>query len=90
MTEYWGVGGATTAYEAAGSAQLSVPAQHSGGRRAAHSAVIPSLPVLAVTGMSGPGRLAMPGGARRCPRGQVTGKAVPLMLAFPQSDATRA
>jgi hypothetical protein len=82
MTEYARAGGATTAYEAAGSGPLSVPAHRPGGP--------PRRPILAVTGTPGPGRLEMTGGARRCPRGQVPGTVVPLMLTFSQSDAARA
>ncbi len=37
MTEYARAGGPTTAYEAAGSGPLSVPARRPGGRRAARS-----------------------------------------------------
>jgi hypothetical protein len=102
MTEYARAGGATTACEAAGSSPLSVPAHRTGGNRAACRAVIPPLaaaaawpgsvrrPVLAVRGTPGPGRPEMTGGAGRCPRGQVPGTVVPLMLAFSRSDAARA
>ena len=101
MTEYARAGVATAACEAADSSPRSVPAHRPGGNRAACRAVIPPLAaaagrpgvrraVLVVTGTHGPGRPEMPGGARRCPRGQVPGTVVPLMLAFSQSDAARA
>ena len=101
MTEY-ARAGAATVWEASGSSPLSVPAHRTGGNRAARRAVIPPLaaaaawpgsvrrPVLAVTGPPGPGRLEMTGGARRGPRGQVSGTVVPLVLAFSRSDAARA
>jgi hypothetical protein len=102
MTEYARAGGATTACQAAGSSPLSVPAHRTGGNRAACRPVIPPRtaaaarpgsvrrPVLAVTGTPGPSRPEMTDGARRCPRGQVPGTVVPLMLAFSRSDAARA
>lgn len=82
MTEYARASGATTAYEAAGSGPLGVPAHRPGGP--------PRRPVLAVTGTPGPGRLEMTGGARRCPRGHIPGKVVALTFPFSQSDAARA
>ena len=101
MTEYARAGVATTACEAAGAGPLSVPAHRTSGNRAACRAVIPPLaraaarpgsvrPVLAVTGAPGPGRPEMPGGARRCPCGQVSGTVVPLMLGSSRTDAARA